>query len=38
MSVIAPDYRKIIQFAAPFAAALLVLSASRVPSQAETLR
>lgn len=36
MSVTAPDYRKIIQIATPFAAALLMLSASRVPSRAQT--
>ena len=35
MSVIASDYRKIIQIAAPFAVALLVVSISRAPSQAE---
>ena len=36
MSAIASDYRKIAQIGASLAAALLVLSASRLPSQAET--
>lgn len=35
MSVVASDYRKIIQIAAPFAVALLVVSASHAPSQAQ---
>jgi len=36
MSVIASDCRKIIQFAAPFAVGLLLLSASHATSQAES--
>ena len=36
MPAIAPDYRKLIQIALPFAAALVIVSASRLPSQAET--
>ncbi len=36
MSAIASDYRKIAQIGATLAAALLVLSASRLPSQADT--
>ena len=36
MPAIAPDYRKIIQIALPFAAAFVALAASRVPSQAQS--
>ena len=36
MPAIAPDYRKIIQIAVPFAAAFVALAASRLPSQAAT--
>ena len=36
MSANASDYRKIAQIGASLAAALIVLSASRLPSQAET--
>ena len=35
MPIIASDYRKIIQIAAPFAVALLVVSASQMPSRAQ---
>ena len=36
MRAIADDYRKIIQIVLPFAAAFLVLAATRLPSQADT--